>query len=472
MSNQGVEERDVQELRTQVLIVGGGPAGLAAAEKFRNTGISVLLLDENAELGGQYFRQRSDVVRESAGDFREQGRRLIEKVKNSDILILPSSFIFAIDDAEKIFYAYNEAKGTVAAISCEFVIFATGSQELVLPYVGWDLPKCITPGMASRIFDIDHIRPDQSMVIGGSGPFLLSVASHLVACGVNVLAVLEYQNPYRFRLMSSLVLLFPTRLVEYLGYRLRLWRANVPIHTNIQISQVNLKNNSLESTFACRNSSKVLTYISDYVAVSYGFVPTTEFASLVDIQLDESSHIRSTLTHFDGRTSKDWVYVIGESVSIQGWRAALLRGHIAAISILKVLKVTSFQQRLEYVRLFLAAKYENLFSQVRMSTFKESEPFDFSTRDDLLVCRCENVSYRDITEYLDQPWSTASGLKAESRVGMGTCQGKQCGYALGRICSTMACQTSEMFTNPRTPLRPVPITAIVKLPDQSKLAEH
>jgi len=460
------------DIRTQVLIVGGGPAGLSAAHQLRNTGISVTLVDENAELGGQYFRQRSEIVRETAGDFRKRGRTLVESVKDSAILILSSSFVFAVNDSEKIFYVYNEVTGGVVSIRCEFVIFATGSQELVLPYLGWETPKCITPGMASRIFDIDHISPDQSIVIGGSGPFLLSVAAHLVERGVKVLAVLEYHDPYRFRLSSALVVFFPTRLFEYLNYRLQLRRAKVPIHTNVQISDVAFNNDRLESKFKSRSSARELTYVSDYVAVSYGFIPTTEFASLVEIQLDESSHIRSTSTRFNGQTSKDWVYIVGESVNIQGWRAALVRGQIAAISILKSLKAVSLLQRLQYIRLLVAAKYEHLFTSIRARTFNEGEPFEFSTSDNLLVCRCENVIYREIALYLDHPWSTASGLKAESRVGMGTCQGKQCGYALGRICASLVGQSGETFTNPRTPLRPVPIKAIVKLPDQSKLAEH
>ena len=113
---------------------------------------------------------------------------------------------------------------------------------------------------------------------------------------------------------------------------------------------------------------------------------------------------------------------------------------------------------------------ETLFTYLRKIVFQEDKPLRIIADDETLVCRCECVTYHEIGQYLDQAWSTASGLKAETRVGMGICQGKQCGYALSQICSSLGVKAGDTFINIRIPLRPVPISALMQLPDKSDLA--
>ena len=461
---------EVVFLQTQILIIGGGPAGLAACNRFINTGVSVVLVDENAELGGQYYRQRSDHIRRTAGEFRRHGRELVKAVRNSEIRVVTSSYIFAVDDGDKVFYAFNEKTNSVVKILCEFVIVATGSHELVLPYRGWETPRCITPGMASRLFDIDYISSRQSIVIGGGGPFLLSVAAHLLERGVNVKAVIEYHNPYVFRIAAMLVLLFPTRLVEFLRYRWILWSNKVPIHSGYQVKSAEPMEHGIRSKFVPVSSGSELEFQSDFLAISYGFLPTIELASTLDVSLEQTVRGCRTITTVSGRSSRDWIYVVGESVSIQGWRSALLRGQLAALEILSKLQGTSIYHWAPFFGKTLGVLWETLFTYMRKIVFQEDMPLRIIADDETLVCRCECVTYHEIGQYLDQVWSTASGLKAETRVGMGTCQGKQCGYALSQICASLGLKVADSFINVRIPLRPVPISALMQLPDNSDLA--
>lgn|GEM_PF-1931739 len=453
-------------LNAQVLIVGGGPAGLAAASQFINTECSVVLVDENAELGGQYYRQRSDYIRNTDGEFREHGRKLIEALKNSSILIISSSYVFAVDDNDKVLYAFNEKTNNTMRISFEFVIIATGSQELVLPYQGWEIPKCITPGMASRIFDIDCINPDQSIVIGGSGPFLLSVAAHLIQRGVNVKAVIEYYNSYKFRALSIFLLLFPTRLIEFLRYRLILWTNQVPIKIGYQIESAKSIESGIQSRFRSLSNSPELEFHSDYLAISYGFISSLELPSILGVDIMEDGRNRVTKTFLYGKTIKNGVYVVGEAVNVQGWRSAMVRGQVAALDILHALNRSTYKSRLIRLRKLVSIGYESFFAFIRKSSFKEQTPLKFKVSQDTLVCRCEGISYKQVSNYLDQAWSTVSGLKAETRVGMGTCQGRQCGYALSRVCAQFGINEYEEFFNARVPLRPLPISALTQIPHQ------
>jgi len=472
MNSSVTANHEIESIRVEVLIVGGGPAGLAAAQTIADAGISVVLVDENSELGGQYYRQRSSYLREQVGEFRKQGTKLIDKLKNTDAVIISSSFLFAVDDNERAFYVFKEKANKVLRIDCNYVIVATGSQEMVIPYLGWETPKCITPGMASRIFDIDYIDANNSVVIAGSGPFLLAVAANLVKHGVNVKSVIEYQKPYRPKFMSLLVILFPTRLLEFLDYRFTLWRAKVPIFSQYQVVEAKASSSGIDSKFISLNDGSEIKFESDYLAISYGFSPTVELSALLDVEIETNNHLRTTKVSSSGQTNRDWVYVVGESVDIQGWRSASTRGELAALAILEKLNIRKMSHRLSKFQRKLSAKYEDLFSVIRKSVFSENQPFNLVTHDDLLICRCENVTYQEVKKYLDQPWSSASGLKAETRVGMGTCQGKQCGYALGRVCAELLGNSSAVFTNTRIPLRPVPVSALIELPDRTKLAKH
>lgn len=472
MSKPPFEEVSSPYLETQVLVVGGGPAGISAALELDALGISVILIDENAELGGQYFRQRSEYIVRLAGDFRQTGRALVKAIKESEVIVLTSNYIFAIDDAGKHFYVFNETNSQVMKLSCDYLIIATGSQELVIPYRGWQIPKCVTPGMASRIFDIDYINPDQSIVIAGSGPFLLSVAAHIVERGVKVKAVIDCHNPSQLRFSTIFAALFPTRVLEFLRYRLILRRFKVPVYANFQISKAEEANSRIQSSFKSTKNTSELTFCTDYLAVAYGFQPTVELQALLDIELDTTGHTRTTKTSLSGMTNKDWVFVIGESVNIQGWRSAQIRGKLAAHKIGSRLSNVSLGKQVQNFKTVVQALYEAAFAKIRISAYQERLPIEFYEDDSLMVCRCESVTYGDIREYFDQPWSTASGLKAESRVGMGTCQGKQCGYALGQACAKFTQSNPDNFTNVRMPLRPVPISAIIQLPDKTSLAEH
>jgi thioredoxin reductase/bacterioferritin-associated ferredoxin len=437
-----------------------------------DAGISVVLVDENSELGGQYYRQRSPYLREQVGDFRKRGTKLIDRLKNTDVVIVSSSFLFAVDDTEKAFYVFKEKANKVLKIDCNYVIVATGSQEMVIPYLGWETPKCITPGMASRIFDIDYIPANNSIVIAGSGPFLLAVAANLVKHGVNVKSVIEYHKPYQPKFMSLLIVFFPTRLLEFIDFRFTLWRAKVPVISRCQVVEAKTSISGINSRFISLKDGSEIKFESDYLAISYGFSPTVELSALLDVDIETNSHFRTTKVSSSGETNKDWVYVVGESVDIQGWRSASARGELAALSILEKLQIRKMRHRLSKLQLKLSAKYEEVFSVIRKSVFSENQPFNLVTHDDLLICRCENVTYQQVVKYIDQPWSSASGLKAETRVGMGTCQGKQCGYALGRVCAELLGNSHAVFTNTRIPLRPVPVSALIELPDRTKLAKH
>ncbi len=326
--------------------------------------------------------------------------------------------------------------------------------------------------MASRIFDVECADSNASVVIAGSGPFLLAVASHLVQRGVLVQAVVEYHSPYRIRLSSLAIIFFPTRVWELVKFRWTLMRKRVPVIQNSRVERVSRHGSKLLAKVRSNSKDDPMEIEADYVAVAYGFTPMTDLAVSFDLKTQSTGHAVTVRCDSKGVSSKDWIYVVGESQEIRGWRAAQITGRIAGLDIVRRQGRLSLNGRLKLRLDRLRLRYEVVFTWIRKRSFSETAGFTFTPENETLICRCEGITYRDATRYADQPWSTASALKAETRIGMGTCQGKLCGYALAELTRKLDTNIAEFSTSPRVPMRPIAISALVKLHSDTYLADQ
>ena len=131
---------------------GGGPAGLAAARTAARHGVRVTLVDDNAELGGQYYRQlpaafpgtvEARPVREQA-----EGRRLMDEVRSLGVEVMAGSVAWGIFDQRTVAVATQDETRRIVA---DTVVLAPGAYDRPVPFPGWTLPGVLTAGGAQNL---------------------------------------------------------------------------------------------------------------------------------------------------------------------------------------------------------------------------------------------------------------------------------------------------------------------------------
>src|SRR5262249_9654707 len=151
------------------------------------SGVRVLLVDENAELGGQYYRQlppafgapaQSRRARESA-----EGRALIDEVRGLGVELCLGAVAWGIFDQRTVAVATTERTELIAARA---LILAPGAYDRPVPFPGWTLPGVFTAGGAQNLMKGYGVLPGRRVLIAGSGPLLLVVAHYLLRGGAHV----------------------------------------------------------------------------------------------------------------------------------------------------------------------------------------------------------------------------------------------------------------------------------------------
>jgi hypothetical protein len=173
---------------TELAVVGAGPAGLAAAVTAARAGVHVTLVDEYPRPGGQYLKDKPSLAASPPVSAAErQGRALLRDLAELDVELRTETLVWGI---EGLRLALHSPHG-LDWLEARAVVLATGARELVIPFPGWTLPGVMTLG-ATQILAKEHgILPGRRVLLAGSGPLLLAVASQLVRRGAEVVAVLE-----------------------------------------------------------------------------------------------------------------------------------------------------------------------------------------------------------------------------------------------------------------------------------------
>jgi NADPH-dependent 2,4-dienoyl-CoA reductase/sulfur reductase-like enzyme len=376
-----------------VLVVGGGPAGLAAAAAAAEAGVRVGIADDNPRLGGQIWR----------GDSTLAGHGLPGLVVH-----LPSTRIVGQLGRGRLL---AEMAGGVAVLSYARLVLATGARELFLPFPGWTLPNVLGAGGLQALVKCGLAIDGKRVIVAGTGPLLLAVASYLKKRGAVIAALVE-QAPWARVLKFGLGLFVHGKLGQALSLRWQL-RGVKLLHGHwIAAAQGNDRLRSVTLT----NGARCWQEPCDYLAVGYGLVPNTELAAHLGCEL-------TPLVRVDERqeTTVPGVFCAGEPTGIGGQEKASIEGTIAGRS--------ATGRRADLGREFRQRARAHRFAADLNATFSLRDDLKSLPRDDTIVCRCEDVSWGQLRPF--ESWRVA---KLQTRCGMGPCQGRICGPALAFLC--------------------------------------
>src|SRR3954470_18382467 len=225
-----------------VAVVGAGPAGLAAAVHAAERGAATVLLDSGARLGGQYWRHPQSAADLSGGlhhdveTYRDLSRRLAALVDSGRVTVHLEHQVWSV--------RADESGCTVAAVDrrdphrpaevclrAAILVLAAGAYDRQVPFPGWDLPGVLTVGGAQALLKGSGVAVGPRVLVAGTGPFLLPVATALAARGARVLGVHEANRPGRWLRHLPAAVSQPAKLAEAAGYALGLARHRIPLHT-------------------------------------------------------------------------------------------------------------------------------------------------------------------------------------------------------------------------------------------------
>ena len=376
-----------------VVVVGAGPAGLAAACRAAECGHRVAMLDDNPLPGGQIWRGAS---KEAAGWMRRAERLGVEWMAGARVFDAPEPQKLAVETFD------GECR-----VGYGSLILATGARERFLPFPGWTLPNVMAAGGSQALAKLGMPIAGKKMVIAGSGPLLLAVARYMKVHDADVRLIAE-QAPKAA--VVRFVISYPRKLVQ--GLALRAGLLGVPYMTSCWPVSVQGRE-KLESVTLRRAGGRTWTEACDYLACGFGLIPNVELAVLLGCRLS------STGVEVDEQqqTSVAGVYSAGEVTGIGGLELSLVEGEIAGYA------AGGNTDRAK--SLFGARTKHRGFAAALDQAFTLREELRDLPRPDTLVCRCEDVTMERLRACSN--WREA---KLHTRCGMGPCQGRICGGAV------------------------------------------
>ena len=393
-------------VETNILIVGGGPAGMAAAlAASEQNDASVTVVDDNPRLGGQIWR--AELGKTKSPD----AVRLIAAIDAKKINLINNAQVFASKDKNSL--RAETATGTID-LNYEKLILATGARERFLPFSGWTLPGVFGAGGLQALvkggFNVENNR----IIVAGPGPLLLVVAEYLKSKGAKVVAIAEQAPARKINKFALGLWRYPSKVRQ--GIALKAKILDIPYLTDCWVTRGLVprppacqdKLSSVELT----QKGKTWSIDCDYLAVGFHLVPNTELAMLLGCEIENSC---VTVDEFQ-RTTCENVYCAGEPTGIGGVESSLVEGKIAGIA--------ATGQLAEARTLFSERDKTRRFGEALNSTFALRDELKTVPESETLVCRCEDVSFARLKEF--DSWRSA---KLQTRFGMGPCQGRVCGAA-------------------------------------------
>ncbi len=463
-------------IETDLAIVGAGPAGLAAAGEALARGLSVTLLDDNPLPGGQYFRQPPAALTRAARMPHDAEHRraeaLFRAIEHPRLRLLSGAVVWDAPEPGVLAFARGADSGRVRAAS---IIVAAGAIERAVPFPGWTLPGVMTAGGVQNLIKSQRILPGRRFLVVGNGPLLLVVASSILRAGGTIVEVVESASLVRAWRHVPRLLTAPDILRRGLGYRAALVRARVPVRYGATIIEARGDDAVAEAVIAPIDVTgrvdrvHTRTVSVDTVVAGFGLTPSVELTRLLgcrhrwDVRRGGWIPARSA----DFETTMPGVFAVGDGAGIGGAEVALAEGRLAGLLAAVRLRRCDEGAVASDVRTLRAriARLHRVRDTI-VNLWTPPATFLALATPETVVCRCEEVTARDIASIVDEGDAGVEPIKAATRVTMGRCQGRNCAAAVSEMLASargVALADVEL-PRARPPARPIPLGDLLHEP--------
>ncbi|WP_429355363.1 FAD-dependent oxidoreductase [Paraburkholderia sp. 32] len=456
-----------------VVVVGAGPAGMSAATTAAQAGLKVVLLDEQMAVGGQIYRSitRADDKRiDLLGPDYASGSTIAVALSASNVRHVTGAQVWFVSREHAVHYTQQ---GQSKSLVARHVVLATGAMERPFPIVGWTTPGVMTAGAAQILLKASGTVPRQPVVLAGCGPLLYLLAWQYLRAGVPIRAFVEttgLADKFRAAKHWSSALLGWRDLTKGLNLLRALRRARVPVYRGA--TELRVEGEPVATALTFIASKKRQRIDAPLILLHQGIVPNTQ----ITWSLQASHHWdtnqlcwvpdRNDVFELDVPD----VFVAGDGGGIAGAKAAATQGQICGLEIGRRhgrIERREFDKRLDSLR----SEHAGHLS-VRPFLDALYRPCD-GTRipaDDVLVCRCEEVTAAEIRQSVALGCVGPNQTKAFNRCGMGPCQGRLCGLTVTEIIARERRVSPEVvgYYRIRPPIKPLTLGQLASIGDHAE----
>ncbi len=443
-------------------IVGAGPAGLAAAALAGEYGLDAMLADEQGSPGGQIYRgiERARPNSPLGPDYLA-GAPLVAAMRASRIDYRPNTSLWHLEPEGTLCLA---GPNRIATISARRILLATGAIERSIPIPGWTLPGVMTVGAAQILLKSADLVPKGRVVLAGQGPLLYLLAMQLIRARAPPAEILETTSPANYRqAFGALRRRWPgvRPLLKDATSVLSVKRTGIPVRRNVRGLRA-VGDGRLERVVWESGET-----IADHLLLHEGVIPDIQVGLALQLrhEWDEDQLCWRPALDPWGQTSLPCIAVAGDAGGIGGAEAARLSGQLAALDTAMLLGRIGQPERDRRAGPIQAAlARERALRPFLDRLYRPRRSVLVPDDDEIIICRCEEVSAGRIRQAVRLGASGPNQLKAFTRCGMGACQGRICGPVVTAIIAdTLARPIAEVGTwRPRAPFKPITVGALAE----------
>jgi NADPH-dependent 2,4-dienoyl-CoA reductase/sulfur reductase-like enzyme len=470
--------------KTELAVIGAGPAGLEAALAAAEAGVEVVLIDRYSRPGGQYFRQPLEA---STGSLPAEAQALFQRLAGvANLRWLGDTLVwgaFPADSAAGWLLTLAGPEGP-PRLQAETLVLATGAYDRPMAFPGWTLPGVMTDGAAQTLLKSQRVLPGRRFLLSGSGPLQLALAAQLVQAGAEVVAVLEGTTiSARTWLSHSLGLWGQgARLAEGWRYWRTLRQAKVPYRFGWAVVEA-CGQDEVEAAIIAQLDDHWQPLAAthqvvqvDTVLLGYGFLPATQLSRLLNCRHQLNLAAGGPIPSRDEwlQTSCAGVYAAGDGAGLGGVAVARLEGRLAGLAAARRLgRLNDAAARAAAAAVNAALKRERRFAALLGRLCTPGPGLYTLATPETPLCRCEEVRLADIQRAVQDGAQTINEVKGATRAGMGNCQGRMCGELVARAMVQALDRPGDLADrleaagsfSVRPPLEPLPLSVLAEAAD-------
>nr|WP_163502148.1 NAD(P)/FAD-dependent oxidoreductase [Halomonas socia] len=454
-----------------LIVVGGGPAGMAAAAQGAELGLSVILIDDGEQPGGQVYRAEATGMYSKSGVHtaanKTAGMRLREALFKCGTRVLSKRTLWSIEPG---YTAHLIGPNGPETVSAPRVVIASGAYERQIPFPGWTNPEVIGLAAATILLKSQHTLPGKRIAIAGAGPLIYAVAAEAISLGGEIVAIADLSS--RLTWASEVPKLFtsPRLLSQGAAWMAKIKASGTPIYFSHRISEAQYTGKNITALLSPVNSEGELvdgqrkSVNVDTICIGSGLVPATELVMLAGAEMRYAASeggwvpVRDT----EMRLSLPGLYAAGDGTGILGAIPSEIEGRLAAATAAKDAGISegAAHSIARAMRRKLAWKKMAGRAAARLMAIKPKMAKDIPG--DCIVCRCEDVHRYDIEAAIDNGAKDVNQVKAWTRCGMGPCQGRMCRESAAEIiASRVGSREAVGVWTSRAPLKPINVSELI-----------